>query len=302
MPVHNPPRCINSCMATLSSSVVLLNSGSYPSYNSYNNQTWTWNGTDWTAITTSVFDPAGPLPARNNAIMSYDGTNLMLFGGQSGSSMTGLLNDTWTWNGTAWSKKSPATSPFARFNAGAAYLAGTGVVMFGGCNLLYNLEETWVWNGTTWSLLAPTNTPGARTDHMMAASASAVIMFGGKSTNSSLNDTWSFSAGNWTKLTPATSPSVRSDATMSYDSHNSLYVMFGGKNDSTYLNETWTFNGTTWTQQFPTVAPEARISAQMSFDPTTNTTLLVGGINAKTNYPSLDTWSFNSTTMNWTKL
>ena len=304
MTTHTPLRCANSVMAQRGThEVVLLDTGNYPSYNDFLNQTWTWNGTDCTNASASLINSGGPLPGRTNSVMAYDGTNIMLFGGQGSTSAVGMLDDTWLWNGTSWSQASLGTFPFSRRKAQAAYLAGTGVVMFGGENLLYRLLETWIWNGSNWSLVSLGNgaSPSARINHMMAASSSVVMLFGGETTKSLLNDTWTFNGTSWTQLTPATSPSVRSDACMSYDSVNGIWVMFGGMNSAGYLNETWAFNGTTWTQVTGT-QPGARIGAQMCFDTQSGTTLMYGGISAGTNYPSNETWAFNGSTLTWAKL
>src|SRR5580704_2567057 len=53
---------------------------------------------------------AGQPPARSGAAMAYDAANgsVVLFGGQRG---TRSLDDTWTWDGSAWSQAHPATSP-----------------------------------------------------------------------------------------------------------------------------------------------------------------------------------------------
>ena len=310
MTVHTPLRCANSVMsaapnASAGSKVVLLDTGNYPSFSNFLNETWTFSGTDWTNTSSGLVN-ASPLPARINGTMSYDGTNVMLFGGQGGSALTGVLGDTWLWNGTTWSQATPATSPFARYKAESAYLSGTGVVLFGGQSLLGKLLETWIWNGTTWSLVSVANgsSPNARTDHVMAASSSLVVLFGGEGTNQQFNDTWTFNGTTWTKLAPATSPSVRSGACMSYDSTNSLWVMFGGKNEYGTLNETWTFNGTTWSQvAVPAgTGPSGRINAQMCWDSQSATTIMFGGISATDSYASDHTWSFNGSTLAWTKL
>jgi len=296
--------------------VVLLDTGNYPSFSSFLNETWTFSGTDWTNTSATLVNANGPLPGRTNAMMAFDGYNVVLYGGQGASSATGVLEDTWVWNGTTWTQlggpnppgPSLSPQPFSRFSAGMAYLAGTGVVMFGGTNLLYQLLETWVWNGhtQTWSQVTLANgaSPNARVGHVMAASASEVVLFGGQGTNSQFNDTWTFNGSTWTQLFPATSPSVRSTACMVYDTVNSIWVMFGGKDEYDYLVDTWTFNGTTWTKvaHVNGVGPSGRVGAQMAFDATSGTTILFGGINATTNYPANDTWSFNGATLVWTQL
>jgi hypothetical protein len=313
MTTHTPLRCANSVMSaapTGGARVVLLNTGNYPSFSNYLNETWIFTGTDWTNLSSSTIN-SSPLPLRANACMSYDGTNVMLFGGQGGSSSAGSLNDTWLWNGTTWTKATPTNAPFARWSAEAAYIGSNTVVMFGGCNVLYDLLETWTWNGSTqaWTQVAVANGagPAARTGHMFAGDGSSkAVLFGGQGTNSQFNDTWTYTtAAGWTQVSPATSPSVRSNGCMVYDSVNSIWVMFGGSNEYTYDTATWTFNGTTWTKAVAggtSATPCGRIGAQMSFDVTSGKTILFGGIGANANYPLNDTWSFNGATSTWTQL
>lgn len=309
-------------MVKSGSTIVLLDPGSYPSFSTYGNETWIWNGTngngDWTLLNApaTIVDPAGPLGPSVNGVkmsgrlgqaMAFDGTNVMVFGGEGTSSMAGVFQDTWTFNGTTWTLQSPATAPYRRYNAEAAYLAGTGAVMFGGEIVGQILNETWTWNGTTWAQVTVANGagPAGRTGHCMAASSSTVVLFGGRGTNSQFQDTWTFNGTTWTKLSPATSPSVRDGACMAYDSVNSIWVMFGGQNEYSYLPETWTFNGTTWTQV--TVAngagPAGRIGAQMAFDTVSGKTIMFGGVSAdNTHVAGSATWSFNAATGTWVQL
>jgi hypothetical protein len=290
---------------TGSSKVVLLDSGTYPNFSNFLNETWTFNGTDW-SYSGATLDAGGPLPGRVDAVMAYDGTNVILFGGRGASSADGVLADTWAWNGTAWSKKSPATSPFGRYKAEAAYLSGTGLVMFGGRTINDMLLETWVWNGTTWSQVALANraSPPARVDFCMSAGTSSIVVFGGSTTNQQLLDTWSFNGTTWTKLAPATSPAARSNAAMAYATNASLHVMFGGTDTKTFFNDTWTFNSatTTWTKVNVTNGPSGRIGAQMAYDATSSKVILFGGIDASTLYPANDTWAFDAIALTWTKL
>ena len=308
MTTHTPLRCANSVMEQRGThEVVLLDTGNYPSYSSFLNETWTWNGTDWTHVGATLMDANGPLPGRSQMTMAYDGYNMTLFGGQ-GAGSGQIFNDTWSWNGTTWTKESPATSPFGRFGAKAAYLSTVGLVMFGGFGGAGNgvyLNETWIYNGTTWSLVSVPNTatgaPSARVGHCLAASNTTLIMFGGSVSSGEIkNSTWSFNGTAWTKLNPATSPSARAGAAMAYDTANSKWVVFGGMNEYNYLPETWTFDGTTWTQVHTATVPAGRVGAQMCYDSQSGTVLMYGGISGGTNYPSNETWSFNGT--NWTKL
>lgn len=312
MTTNSPPRCAHSAMAFGDGYTVLMDTGNYPAYSSYLNETWLYSGgtNTWTNTSTTLMDAAGPLPGRSQMVMSSDGTTIMLYGGQGGASGQ-VFQDTWTYSGTpgTWTKKSPANVPFGRYGAKAAYLAGTGSVMFGGFGGAGNgvyLLETWVWNGTTWALQAIANgaSPRARIQHCMAASPSLVLMFGGViSDGSFLNDTWSFASGSWTQLTPTILPSVRGDAVMTYDTANSNFVLFGGQNEYNYLPETWTYTPgsatTPWVQKFPAVSPAGRVGAQMVYDANLAAVVMFGGVSATDNSPSDGTWAWNGTV--WTR-
>ncbi len=326
MTTNTPLRCANSVMSAFPGSsgkqVVLLNSGNYPGFSNFLNETWTFNGSgtpNWTDQSVSLINSTGPLPGRINATMAYDGYNVMMFGGQGAENSVGVLNDTWIWSGTAWTQKGgvglPLASPFGRFGMQSAHLntigGGGGVVMFGGENLVYNLLETWIWDGglQTWTQLTVANGagPAARTGHVMASDGTNVVMFGGQGTNQQFNDTWVYTTSSgWTKLSPATSPSVRSGAVLAYDSTNSKFVLFGGHNEYNYLDETWTFTigSGTWTQVTVAngVGPSGRIGAQMAFDAAGATTIMFGGYSASDSYASDSTWSFDGSALTWTKL
>jgi hypothetical protein len=96
--------------------------------------TWTFNGSSWTLK--SVGDPAGqsaPL-ARSGAGMTYDPAigGLILFGGNLEQNNT-YANDTWNWDGNAWTQLHPPSSPSGREQFGFAYDSiHQQMVLFGG--------------------------------------------------------------------------------------------------------------------------------------------------------------------------
>jgi len=310
MTTHTPLRCANSAMIERGThEVVLMDTGNYPAYANFLNETWTWNGTDWHNTGSTLIDANGPLPGRTQMAMAYDGYNVVLFGGMGAASGL-VMDDTWVWNGTAWTGLSPATYPFARWDAGFAKL-GLAAYLFGGAGGSGSgvlLNETWKWDGylQTWSQLSPAASPSARKGHAMASDGTTtVVLFGGDiSSGECKNDTWTFNGTNWTKLAPATSPSARTQACLAYDSVNSLYVLFGGKNEYGFTNETWTFNGTTWSQVAVAngTGPSGRDGAQMCFDTQSGLTLLFGGKSATDTYASSETWAFDGSALTWTKL
>ena len=65
-------------------------------------------------------------------------------------------DDTWTWDGSTWTRQHPAAHPPA-FGGFMAYDAATGTVVllsdqFGG-------GGTWTWDGSTWTQQHPVTSP-----------------------------------------------------------------------------------------------------------------------------------------------
>ena len=224
---------------------------------------------------------------------------MVLFGGSGASSD---LADTWTFNGTTWTRLSPATSPPARDSASMAYDPATGnMVLFGGEDNSANLADTWTFNGTTWTRLSPATSPPARWYASMAYDPASgdILLFGGSASSGDLSDTWTFNGTTWTQLSPATSPPARDSASMAYDPADADIVLFGGSASSGDLSDTWTFDGTTWTQLSPATSPPARDSASMAYDQVTGDIVLFGGEDNSANLS--DTWTFVQSTVTLTQ-
>lgn len=315
MTIHTPPPCINSSMVSYSGKILLLNAGSYPGFTDLANQSWIFNGqngsNDWTNLFGAGLSNSGsPMPGRSKYALAFDGTNVMLFGGQSSSGSLGILDDQWLFSpgSSTWSEVSGLVgTPSARYGMTAAYLSGTGAVLFGGMDTTRILEETWIWNGSSFSQVNIANGtgPAARMFGAMAGNSN-VFLFGGQGNGQVLfNDLWVFNGSTWTNKNPSNPPSVRWGHSMAYDTVNNVLVMFGGQNYSGYLNELWTYNPTSnaWTQQFPnSAAPNARTNAAMAFDTTSGKTIMFGGVDAGTGSPSSLTYSFNAATNVWLQL
>jgi len=114
------------------------------------NDTWLWNGTNWTQA-----NPANSPSPRYSSAMDYDAAQgqVVLFGGYN--AYTGaVLGDTWAWNGTRWTQLIPAASPSARYNSAMAYDPAQGqLVLFGGLDAFASgypfYNDTWVWGPPT---------------------------------------------------------------------------------------------------------------------------------------------------------
>jgi hypothetical protein len=234
--------------------------------------------------------------------MAYDAANhqLVLFGGYN-DTVDDYLGDTWIWNGSNWSQKSPAHSPSARDGAAMVYDHSTGkVLLFGGQGGSGDLGDTWVWNGSDWTQLTPANAPSARAWAGIAPDpvSGDPLLFGGDA-DTAFADTWTWTGTDWSPLSPAHSPSARSDFTMAFDPVHSRIVLFGGGvwNSSGFVSEvkdTWTWNGTDWTQ-VATTGPSARADFQLTYDPRLRRVMLFGGYDYVGDTDLGDSWSWTGT-------
>jgi hypothetical protein len=100
----------------------------------YLNDTWEWEGSQWRQVADT-----GPVP-RSGHGMVFDGTRVLLFGGQSGS---GYFGDTWSWDGKHW-RQIQDIGPAPRTSAAMTYDSNRSrTVLFGGERQNNLLGDTW---------------------------------------------------------------------------------------------------------------------------------------------------------------
>jgi hypothetical protein len=112
---------------------------------------WQWDGSAWTAATEGTMTPG----ARVWPAMAFDDARgeLVLFGGQDDEVATTYYGDTWTWNGMAWTKRTPPRSPSERGRVSMAFDAKRErLVLAGGfaSGIPAARNDVWEWNGKTW--------------------------------------------------------------------------------------------------------------------------------------------------------
>lgn len=192
-----PPSARSFAAMASSNNGVALFGGSSASLNDL----WTWDGTTWTNVqcpggcAADSTHPAG----RQYAALAGDGSGkLVLFGGRNSSAV--YLNDTWEWNGSAWSQKcttAPCTTSMPSIRGASAFTydsARKRYVLVGGFDGSQPVDETWEWDGAAWTRTA-TSTPGAR--HSASATFDSgrgrMIVFGGRdATPVNLDQTWEY--------------------------------------------------------------------------------------------------------------
>ena len=89
--------------------------------------TWTWDGSEWTALA-----PATSPPPRAEHAMAYDAARdrIVLFGGADGVQ---FLDDTWEFDGQDWQRRTPIRRPWSLLRHAMTYdRARERVVLFGG--------------------------------------------------------------------------------------------------------------------------------------------------------------------------
>ena len=207
--------------------------------------TWTWDGTNWTEKA-----PATSPPACWGSGMVYDSARneTVLFGGATDAIGDNTITATWTWNGTNWTEKAPATQPARRFGCAMAFDEDRGVVvLFGGsADTTSATSDTWEWDGTNWTEISPSNPPTAR--RLAAATFSpdqnAVMLFGGfeEGTSTYPADTYTYNGAAWVATaTTGISPSGRQGAAMSLIDMSGCVSIFGGLNAGATVNDFWKF-------------------------------------------------------------
>ncbi|NHJ87274.1 MAG: hypothetical protein FK734_17555, partial [Asgard group archaeon] len=98
-----------------------------------------------------------------------------------------------------------------------------------------------------------------------------------------------------------TKPTSRSDTAIYYDPEIDGVILFGGSSETSALfDDTWIFfiTNKTWVQVNPDIHPGSRYGAEMFYDAVNKRGILFGGRTSIT-YTD-ETWSFDSSTMNWT--
>jgi hypothetical protein len=242
------------------------------------------------AVAQPVLDwrPARQLTSRNSHAMACDSVRqrIVLFGGGAHRP----YQDTWEWNGTAWSQRSVALHPPFNNGHAMAFDESRGRIVLAG----NDMSSTWEWDGAEWHQSTHALRPEFRRHHTLTYDSlrRRVVLFGGQGTGAhDFADTWEYDGTAWTRLAPAVSPPARAQHVAAFDGRRGVLVLFGGGSGLTAMSDTWEWNGTTWSRSNPTVSPPARAGAAMAFDPVRQRIVLYGG--GSPTGPLTDTWEYD---------
>ncbi|MFH1230486.1 MAG: fibronectin type III domain-containing protein [Planctomycetota bacterium] len=232
-PIHKPLPRYGHAMTYDSArgKVVLFGGLGKNSIDSYelihSDETWEWNGMDWT-LKTPVHKPSG----REVSAMAYDAGRhkTVLFGGETDSGA--YSNETWEWDGTDWTLRTPIHKPLAQWGNAMAYDSKRHRILFyrgfGWSN------ELWSWDGIDWTLIkSPANSPVKCSPAMAYDSVRDRLVMIGQ------DETWEYNGTNWSLKSPENKPIPAHGHTIVYDSVRRRIVLFGGVVGCYSTNDTW---------------------------------------------------------------
>ena len=191
---------------------------------------WVWDGKDWKQ------EKPDNNPAASGHAFAYSETlgAMVLFGGQSFEEDKDV-NDTWTYDGKAWTKLTLAQAPEARRNAAMAWSpASKALVLYGGKSGDKEFNDTWLFDGKEWKKQSPATSP-LGLGVMASSITSSVLVTSG---TDALN-TWLWNGKDWQQAKGG--PTKRSGFALAFNPKSKGILLFGGKAES-HLDDSWELN------------------------------------------------------------
>jgi hypothetical protein len=255
--------------------------------------TWAWNGTVWLHL-----NPATSPSPRGAAGLAWDGTSLVLFGGDARFGSGDVLGDTWTWTGVTWQQASPAAAPQPRAVGASMAWDGAETVLFGGWDPVHgpgyggNYGDTWTWDHAAWHRQSPAAVPPGRRGGVLAydPARSGATLTGGAGPVL-YDDAWTYAGGRWRQL----SAQCAGGDTACLPSANGGGMAYDGSTLVAYTaarGETWGWDGTAWGSAIDAGSPSARDGVAVAYDEARKQIVLFGGVrNDGSGAPPLaETW------------
>jgi hypothetical protein len=209
-------------------------------------QTWAWKDGNWTQLHPAV-EPSGAGHYYYDLASDTRSNRVLAFGGCCAQDV--LPSQTWSWDGSTWSRLQPKTMPADRFGVNFAYDAAIDrTVLFGGYVRSSGSQsnDLWTWDGATWVRQYPSTTPPPDL-------ANAAIGYDGTHKNIVLLfrsgkfdvETWTWDGQNWTARHPSAVPLARVQYQMAWDEATAQLVLF---DIVTFPQppQTWIWTGSNW--------------------------------------------------------
>ncbi|MFG0320573.1 MAG: protein kinase [Planctomycetota bacterium JB042] len=275
----------------------------------------TWRlGADGGGTWVEATPPDAPSPRLDHAMTALGDGSILLFGGAPTRDGP-LLNDTWVWDGAAWTRREPRHAPPVRTGHALTFDPVRGrAVLFGGNasphgTIAYH-SDTWEWDGEDW-LEIETGTSPPRRDWAGFAfdpRREVALLFGGRDSDhragdryEPYGDTWAWDGAEWTRRTPTTSPPKRHGHRLVHDRNLDALVLVGGQYPGAPgYDDTWIWDGEDWRELSPAAKYPGRAFFGMAFDRGRGRLVLHGGRRVPEAVLLEDTWEFDGET--WTRV
>lgn len=285
------PTCANEgAMTWQSSNNTILYTGGICASTSGTEETYEWDGTNWTKIELTQF--AG---AYLGSALTFDPDRqvAVLFGGAPPTGV--LLAGTFTYANKAWSGTGDVDYPVPRsLFTFATDPVNKVIYLFGGVNDATSFFDFWTYSNGMFRPQLTSNQPtdcGSPIGAFDTDRSKLVVLC-------SSGATWEYDGTKWAQFdsTKAAPPPHRFSS-LAYDQTLKKTVFFGGFDvNGIYLNQTWVYDGTIWAQAKKNPAPSRSLTS-MWYDPTLKKVVIYGGLGRLTSEDRLtrysDMWSFD---------
>ena len=258
----------------------------YPEGEIWFNDTWTWNGSEW-----SLTQPNHRPTARISARMAYHVGmgKLIMLGGSTESSMT---MDMWLWDGEDWELIIPDNCPETRVLFSLAYDSSRDVlVLFGGETGYEIFNDIWEFDGHTWIERNPNgDSPPSRFRGAVAydVNRNKIVLYGGYEEYDYFVDTWEWDGFSWEQKHPACYPPNRGHYNMIYDLNRKRINLFGG-NNSNQLPDLWEWDGLNWHLVMADIEHISNWNQPLAYDSIRKSAIQFGGLHKSYD----DTWELS---------
>lgn len=248
-------------------------------------ETWEWNGAAWIPMLFA----SGPAGRSLHSFAFHGGAGVaVLFSGSTNGTFSGLLSDTWTWDGQSWASIPSPTQPPGRLYGAMAYAPNLGgVMLYGGASSSAaggQLNDLWVYDGNTWLEVTGQLHPPARSGHAMTfdAARGCLVVYGGHvghwlQSSQVTDELWEFDGLSWTLRATPIHPGARHGHSMTYDPRRRFSVLYGGQNQSNDpTHNTWLWDGVRWlSYPYSGAHPGTTFRAAMTHDSDREITILL---------------------------
>lgn len=230
-----------------------------------------WDGVSWTSIAAP-----GP-PERRETAAVYDRARgvVVLFGGNWSfePNFPIYMNDTWEWDGVAWTQRILSPTPLRNSHSMVFDSARGVTVLFGG-RPDWQADETWEYDGTAWAL-RDKGSIGTRLYHGMAYdSARGVTVLHGGAASMLPTNTLEWDGATWRDAGAHSNRLLFHS--MAYDTVRARTLIVGGRMSCESNSRVWEWDGFDWTVGWETVSE--RSFHALAFDRSRSVAVMFGGV------------------------